>query len=238
MPNLDIDYTQTVLKNKGVPVRLKVLNDDGSEQFDSEGELKTEIHFVRLNAGHMMELEDQLHGYTVKVSEPEVRMKNFTETDKVTGEINLVSRPATTGNVILVNKSFYGMDALEEMGRREPFKAVVTAMSIALGLPQKEVATRLITQEMEMYFVSITGAIQIANGIDPFQIQRLLESSAAAVGAARRANDAGIEVLTKQNEEVVTEVTKTLNRADGLLGKTGSLSGPEDSETATKSSSS
>jgi hypothetical protein len=238
VPNLDIDYTPTVLQNRGVPIALNIFNDDGSQAFEADGTPKREIFYVRMTAGTMMALETEFNGYTIKTNEPEIRGKNVLETDPETGETNLVTKQVSTGGIISVEQTFYGAEALEEAGKREPFGTVVKTVSICLGLPREEVANRLITDQMQMYFVAITGAIQIAQGSDPFQIQRLLESSAAAVDAGKRATDAGLEIITRQSLEMVEEVGKTLDQASGLLGSNGSDTGQEDSEETTKPSSS
>jgi hypothetical protein len=235
--NLDIDYTAKVLKNTGVPIALLVLDGDGEVTYDSSGERKVETFNLRLTAGSMMGIEEEFGGYRVEVTEPEIRNKQVLETDPVSKETRLVQKRVATGNMVTTPKVFYGAEALEEMGKREPFRATVKALSIALGMKADEVASRLITEEMEMYFVALTGAIHLAQGVDPFQIQRLLETSAEAVGAARQANDAGIEILTIQNQEVVETVKKTLEGASGSLGMSGSPSGPESSEEPTTSSS-
>jgi hypothetical protein len=225
--NLSIDYTPNVLQNKGVPIPLLVLDEAGGISFDSEGSQRTEEVHLRMTAGAMMEIEEEFSGFSVEHSEPEMKTRQQLETNKETGETELVSKRVLTGNMVSVSKAYYGTEALEESGKREPYKTVIKVLSICLKMKPQELADRLVTAHMEMYFVAITCAIQIAQGVDPLVIQRLLESSSDAVDASKEAANAGVKLLTAQNEEVVVEVNKALENVDGHLGKSGSDSGQD-----------
>lgn len=223
--NLDIDFTAKVLQNEGVPVPLQILDESGSPSFDADGEIRVEFRAVRMTAATMMGIESEFSGYTVRESVPELVTKQELVTDPTSGETSLQSRTRPTGATVSEERVFYGAEAFEERGKREPFVTVIKALSLCLGEKESWVAERLLTNRMEYYFIAITGAIQLAQGVDPFQIQRLLESSEAALVAAKRANDAGISILVQENDAAVEQMEKALRdlekTQDGLPGTNG-----------------
>jgi len=241
---LEIDYTARVLENQGVPVRFKVLDEDGEPVYDSDGEPKIEIRHIKMTSRIMMRIEQAFSGYTVKVQEPEMKVSHVLDLDPEDGKEYVTPKTVPTGHMALREQVFYGAAALEAMSEREPATAVVKALAIMLGESETWVADRMFYAEQEIYMASMSICIQVAQGVDPTKAAMLLEGSIVALNHARDAADLGVEIQAREQdalvetiEEAVAMMTKIKAEEVGIPGSDGSESGPANSDDPTKNSS-
>lgn len=204
-----MESNPTVLRNKGVPIELYRLDEDGKVVVGEEGEAKRETVWVRFDANAIVDLEDAFDGYVGREEVPYVGADGR----PVDGRFTVVQRP------------YYGTDGLEKAMEERPIRTLRTVLAIALGSTEKRVGAAMLPEMIPAYQTAFTAAWSMAQGVSPEAVGKLLE--VARVQLARAA-----EEREKSTEEQMVKLMESLEATapsspDAGPGESGSQPGSE-----------
>ncbi len=230
MGNAEIDYTPDVLTNKGVPIKLYVLDEDGNPSFDSEGQVIEIIH-LRYDIRKLARIESTFREFEVWEESPEKVLKHtLVEQD---GKQVMIPSYQDTGGKKEVKRTARGPEALAVASMTEPTLTCIAMLSIVLDVDEDEVSARMITEELSVYITAVNVAMSLSQGIDPTIASQAMRDCHTAWEANRQAQG---EILREQGKAQTEMVLDLMAELVSYRGKTGSSDGSQPEESTTSSS--
>lgn len=156
------EVTAVVLRNRGAPVPLRMIGEDGQPVLDPAGGEITELRWLRFDANAIAELEEWFGGHyeTQPVIEQGPDGQPQQARDPLTGE------PATQQIV---------REVAEELDRALTESAVKTTrriMALVFGVTEREMGHRMMPAHADDYSAAVGAAFSIAMGIDPDAVKK------------------------------------------------------------------
>lgn len=218
---MKIDETARVLRNRGVPIRLARLDEDGEFVRNDADEVEVEEAFLRFDSNVVAEIEEAFDGILAEVA--------IVAREPLLDEAGeAVKNPE--GSKVIVEKEVsqemrphYGVDAFAVAMTKKPGATVRDVVAIALygeewRSRRFEVGRRILPEDRNSVSNAVGIAWAIANGTDPTIAAKMLQKAEETVDAATAA---------------------VANRLDDLFpelpGESGSESGSEKVEISTPS---
>lgn len=201
-----------ILRNKGVPIRIKRATEAGEIVIDDEGNALTKEVFLRFDANAVSDIEEFFDGFvaTVHVTSPSVMV------DPATGAAlrDKDGVPIIQEQIVSARtETFYGMEAFQKAMEVKQNKTTRDAIAIALGMEPRACGNVLLDGEMATYASQVGIAWSLANGLDP----------TSASGALRRALGAVEKQRLAVGDALEREI---LAQEDDTPGTPGSEPGP------------
>lgn len=152
-----------VLRNKGVPINLYVLDEEGMPIEDKAKGFKKEKVYIRFASSVCAGIEEAYarRSFMVDIDVPD-EFGNY------------------TGRKTQTERVFEGLDAWEQSLQRLPFQTMQHTLAIALDTELDELAKRLIPEDQAKYSAAIGAAWMMAQGLDPESAGKLLAASLKA----------------------------------------------------------
>lgn len=194
-----------ILKNRGVPVRLGEVDDDGhlrSVSEDDDADYVTRKVYLRFDANSMADLEEAFDG--IEAGEQIIEYEIMTDDD---GEPMRTEEGAIRRQEVLVGTqrtAYYGMQGFEMALTIKPNSAVRVAMACALhcypdGID--EMAKEMLPDED--YKTAVQVAFNLASGVDPTVAAKILKVGKVAAEELRDRQIAGLMEGLDLVQEVV-----------------------------------
>lgn len=202
---MGLDYSPSILKNKGIPVHLFKLDD--SDEYvrtgddDDEDSIARERVWIKFNANHIAAIEDEYDGVK-KVTEVAI--------------VDSMGNP--TGEQRTLTSTCSGMEGFQVLMERKPTVTIRKTMAMVLDRDEQAIGKAMIPTEMGLYSAAIGAAWAQSNGMTPENLGKMME---VAVKAAKET----VERAAVEMEKGVAEMAK-------LGGETTSSSDTSDSEPA------
>ena len=179
-----------VLRNRGVPIDLAVLDDEGRPRYDDDGPI-VETVYLRVDGNAAADIEEAFDGTEAVVDltkiSPVVNDETGEPVRNAKGEIVQVEE--IVGQEV---RPHYGVSAFAAAMEQSPGRAVRTFVAICLDAwPDRvrEVGARMLPEKKVDYANAVGIAWALANGVDPTTASEMLKNLADASAAVTEKAD-------------------------------------------------
>lgn len=206
-----------ILQNRGVPIKLYRLGEDGKLIFDAEdpeAEPPQRTVHLRFNARAVSVVEEMFDGLVLEVDKVEMEAVPGPDGQPLVGPAGPVLNSKVVGREM---RTYYGQEAFEHSLKTHPMSTALRVLAVGLGMSEDAMGEAMIPSLHIDYQNAIGVAWAIAQGMDPTEAARMLQRAAAAAAAAR--------------QRLASELTETMaaveDETTGSPGPTGVEPGPQ-----------
>jgi len=193
-----------ILRNKGVPITLYLLDETGSLVMTSDepdAEPVTSTVHLRFTARMVADVEEMFDGIKATVAITEKRAVLDGAGNAIVGPAGPVVEDVVVGTE---DRTFYGLQAFQQAMEIHPVGAMLKVMALALGTTPEIIDRRMLVEEFANYRNAVGVAWSIAQGVDPTVAARTLQQANAAVAATKERLASELEKMTAQAEAETT----------------------------------
>jgi hypothetical protein len=186
-----------ILRNVGVPILLYRLVDGARVPIngDQDADFVTEKLHLRFDANAVATVEDWFDGFraTVPIIQKEVMLG--ADGSPLVGPTGPVYVEKVVGSE---ERVYYGQEAFQAAMQGKPMKTIRDTMAAALRCSPETMGERMIQSEGLDYQNAVGVAWALAQGLDPTDAARMLQSARAALAARVQSLGSDMEKMMEQ----------------------------------------